>query len=46
MNNFLTHGIITQGGAPVRRCEYSQREAGTVRPSQPPLSSLGAKAVR
>lgn len=35
-----------ESGAPVRRCEYSRWEAGTVRPSQPPLSSLGAKAVR
>ena len=34
------------GGATVRCRKYSRWEADTVRSSQPPLSSLGAKAVR
>jgi len=42
----VTWSNIEGGGAPVRRCEYSRWEAGTVRLSQPPLSSLEAKAAR
>lgn len=38
--------IISFGGATVRCRKYSRWEADTVRSSQPPLSSLGAKAVR
>ncbi|HBY04046.1 MAG TPA: hypothetical protein DEH07_05770 [Desulfotomaculum sp.] len=36
-------GYGETGGAPVRRWEYSRWEPGPVRPSKPPLSSLGAK---
>ena len=44
MERIFVHNLT--GGATVRCREYSRWEADTVRSSQPPLSSLGAAAVR